>query len=479
MVEKIISVALASLLLLSLMTSPAMAVGDEGFETPQITDHVGDKSTIVFTGPSNSSEQVQMKIGSEEEVGYELVLAVNSSLSSYSTITVEFDTSKAGTGQNPITVVDTPWGVDKSDIRVVKETRISSPPLDPESYTMRMYESGNLYDIGKLELKPAGEPMPIGVTRAMDSGDREDIVEGDSTTFDTVSITDSVVFEVNAQGTESYIPGGVNATELRKGGPIHQEYGIYAEFKPQESPNNAASESLPLDGMEVYRNKSTDELFLAANLDEYNTIDVGSSYEFTIVVTDSSKYLEAGEYTTKFTVVEAKGSFDTNEKGDIVLEKNYQVEVTGDVTLAPGSEITPFLKSEDKPFFQRDIITVDENGEFTAQFETEELEAGTNLTAGFSDIEGSAPVLIAGEDGVVYTTSSVEGTQTTVVQDNGDETTQNGEEVTTTKDKESSTTTQDKTDDTGNMPDPGQPGFGGVVGLFGFIVAAVLLWVRS
>ncbi|EJN60435.1 BGTF surface domain-containing protein [Halogranum rubrum] len=191
-----------------------------------------------------------------------------------------------------------------------------------------------------------------------------------------------------------------------------------------------------------------------------------------------------GEETasTEFEVVERDGSLDTNDDDVVEVTANENASVTGETNIAPGSEVQVTIQSEsgaDNPFVNRQTVNVSNDGTFEANFDTADLEVGTNFTASVS----AQPALSGDEEDYEYDAVIVEGgdnaTETTT--DNGTADTTTATDETPGTDETTTASDGGSTDETDTTPGTDEtttestsPGFGIAVALVALAGAALL-----
>ena len=155
---------------------------------------------------------------------------------------------------------------------------------------------------------------------------------------------------------------------------------------------------------------------------------------------------------------EPTASFDTD--GDvIVLETGPEQTITGTTTLDEGTSVTVRMRSVNgsEPFLKSATATVDQHGEFTAEFDTTGV-VPANSTARFTVTLSAANA------------SRITEAEGVIVGDDAEFTTETASS-TSTASTETTTTSPGTT--TANAP-----GFGTVVGFAGLVLAGVLRAIR-
>lgn len=473
---------------LPLTAAPASSVGeDAGFKNSKVVEHVGDTAYIQLQTGANQIKDARIKVGEAGEDGYTLEATFNRELPSYATITLAFDTSKAGhPNQKTLRVVGTEYSYDTElKVNVQRETKIANPPIDPAVYSMWVYDSRGTLDIGQLTLKAPESPSGEGVGRAKQSEAVSEIIKS-RPAFNSVARGDKAVFIFDAPGTESYIKNNTEASQLRRGGPIDSNHGVYLRFTPAKKPQNDVVEPYSLERATVYRGTG-DNIYVTVDMSEYRRIDPGTKVEMSLHVRGSNKYVPQGKATIESTLVNRKGSFTTNSNGVVeVYAKDYQ-KITGSTTVAPGTQIMVVAKSEENPpFFQRAKTTVNANGNFKVRMDYSSLSVGQSVQIGFSDIAGGTQVSVVSPNSKTtptktpddQTTTTPEG-ETRTQPENTTKTPTSTDNNTTDKNQNTTTPTDSKssknktTDDEVGLPEP-QPGFGPVVAILALLGAGLI-----
>jgi PGF-CTERM protein len=241
------------------------------------------------------------------------------------------------------------------------------------------------------------------------------------------------------------------------------------------------------DGIEATQDGETlDEELDAEDLEgEWNaTLTIGNE----IVDPDDSDAEET--VSTEFEVVERTAELDTNDDDVVEVFANENATVTGETAIAPGSEITVTIQSEsgaDNPFVNRQDVNVSDDGTFEAQFDTSDLEVGTNFTASLSATPQLTEDSTDEYDAVIVEGEPSEDTETTEMTETTTETTtdSSGEgETTTTAADDGGSGSDGGSDDGGSDTTPTttettSPGFGIAVALIALAGAALLAGRRE
>ncbi|SFL05435.1 PGF-CTERM protein/surface glycoprotein [Halogranum rubrum] len=233
------------------------------------------------------------------------------------------------------------------------------------------------------------------------------------------------------------------------------------------------------DGLEATQDGETlDEELNSEDLEgEWNaTLTIGNE------IVDPDDDDEEETVSTEFEVVERTAELDTNNDDQVEVFANENATITGETAIAPGSEITVTIQSEsgaDNPFVQRQDVNVSDDGTFEAEFNTADLEVGTNFTASLSATPQLESDSTDDYDAVIVEGQPSEETETTTDNGTADTTTATDEtpgtdETTTASDGGSTDETDTTPDGTETTTESTSPGFGIAVALVALAGAALL-----
>lgn len=479
-IKKVLTVLLLVAVVSSTLVAPVSAAS-LGFTPPVVTEQVGDVAYITVQFSAQADDNASIKIGSVEDDGYTLQADIVSDHLAYDEMVLAYDTTAAGNpNEKTLRVVG---GKTDAKVEVTHESRLSDRPIDPTSYSMRLYVAGELSDIGELQLENADAPESIDVGRAMQTANSKQVVQTQPASTDTVAHDDFAVVLADLQGTGAYINENTTATELREGGPIHSEYGVYMTLESLQTQKNQQSQTeLGLEGVNTHRTPESDTLFVTVDSSEYSEMQVGGEYRMTITVEEKNPYVPAGEYSTTFEMVERKGSFDVGSNGYVNVKSSPGQQISGQTTLAEGTQIMVIAQSEENPpLFERAKTTVGPDGDFSVSIDFSEAPDKSVVRVRFADISGSSQVAIGNvEQTNTQTPEGEERTQNPQTQTQEPTTETPTDETTTSQtDTTESTTTSTPTENNdGNVPpppEPGQPGFTTVTAILAFLGIAVFL----
>jgi PGF-CTERM protein len=176
--------------------------------------------------------------------------------------------------------------------------------------------------------------------------------------------------------------------------------------------------------------------------------------------------------SSQFGIVAHDTELDLNEDDLVLVEAAADQNVTGTTNLAPGSELTLKITSDDttSPFLTRPEAMVDTDGTLTWTSDFSELSEGTNLSLENSDysIDEDGQVVAEGSLSEETETATEEPTETATEESTETATEESTE--TATEEEPDDTETEEPTDDSG-------PGFT-VIAALGALIAAALLAVR-
>ncbi|WP_336134015.1 BGTF surface domain-containing protein [Natronomonas amylolytica] len=115
--------------------------------------------------------------------------------------------------------------------------------------------------------------------------------------------------------------------------------------------------------------------------DQFNTsFQITDNYESQFIRGDVDNVTNYADYE----MVDREASFDTRG-GNVTAQAVEGAEITGETTVAPGTELTLFVEGnegdEGAPVFENSVTRVDEDGTFNATFDFSGAEDGQQFTA--------------------------------------------------------------------------------------------------
>ncbi|WP_254543908.1 DUF7282 domain-containing protein [Halomarina pelagica] len=157
-----------------------------------------------------------------------------------------------------------------------------------------------------------------------------------------------------------------------------------------DAPENLVNTSLTSSNFNVVYDEDKNAAFIVLDTD---TLETGQyNVEFT-VGKESGLTDEDGSVDTVFHVVERTAEFDTQEINDtdtVVVSAQENATVTGESSVAPGTELTVVVKSTgDSPFLLDETVEVQEDGTFNATFDFSDVSANTEFETTVSGYGGS------------------------------------------------------------------------------------------
>jgi PGF-CTERM protein len=346
---------------------------DASFDQSIYQEHAGDTAEFTVELENTDSGTVTIE---ESDDNYEATLEVEDG-NDDGEVTVLFNTYLAGSGEDgTFSTVD-----DNDSVTVVDENAEfdyeDGERLLPASFNMQLFvNDDNRVDVATLNLSHGSIDSVTSGTAPSDADldDVEDITDA-ATASNEIAEGDNVLFSFEASG----VFGAIEA------GNFEEYFNLVLE-----QTNNQYDDGTELDPDDDYRlveDAENDRFFVVLTMDD---LEAGDEYELRLEPAvdeegniDSLYFIDDEEYkkgvdvivSTQFSVVERTVEFDGMDKEDVLrVPISEDATISGETTVAPGSEIS--VEIDGDGFLMTDTVEVDENGTFTATFDTSQQEAG-------------------------------------------------------------------------------------------------------
>ena len=501
-----------------------IADGDVSFDESFITEEQGDiaEITIQFEG---DQDEAFLRIGDEDDVGYESNITVDSE--GADEVTIGFNTYAAGDAaldDNLVTVVS-----EDGDITFEEQTEGLGAILATGTYPIELSDEShdeiaddNSVDVGDLDIEERSVDDFLLWTASddvfdtvldEDEDDRADTVlsaaeDGTVQQTDTIAGGDVLIHDLQASGLEGLIESDVDeaidgdldsilstltATDATAGTGTDLRIRQTSDTTPPNSDRKRVNVTASAGAFDVIEGE--DRYFLAVNPDEFvfqdtsNEVEDGDAFNVRLRIKDD-RLLNVDEdelddaddiedfyetVTATFTYEDAEGEFDE----PVEVEAGEEQSITGTSNVAPGQELTVRVRSASgvSPGFvlSQNDVTIDSDGSFEATLDFSESSVGDEFTATVRQA-----TFDASEDGVVVEgvddeddvdeTDDADDVDETDDADDVDET-DDADDVDETDDVDDADDVDDTEDDT--------PGFGALVALVALIAAALLATRRT
>jgi hypothetical protein len=345
----------------------AMAAGatspDAGFDSDQYTEAEGDVASITVT--MTDTDTATVNVGSTEAGYLARTQVTDGDGDGEVTLLVNLFEAGGWRGTPPSGVYDT---ADPDDsVSVTRETQTLGDPLAPFAYDLNVSVDGVVYSAATLFV----EERETGTARTISAPDGtapSDVTSG-AAVADTVAVGDYVAVQVEATGVFGYLR---DASDLGAG-----TQGLTLEVvQTNPQPNEAPRELDPADGTLVPA-PDRDSFFVVFDTDAVG-VDPGERYRATFTVDETNPLTDGTESVeTTFEIREVTAAIDDSRAPD--PESNEPI--TGSTTLAAGSELRVRIESQNpnEPLVDRQTVTVEAGGSWTATFDLSGLSDGTDL----------------------------------------------------------------------------------------------------
>jgi PGF-CTERM protein len=200
---------------------------------------------------------------------------------------------------------------------------------------------------------------------------------------------DALVYQVQAPGIQGFLETRTGTTEdamiAADALSLTQSNPFFNQAPKRLNLTNDAS------GLTITQAEGTDTYFIVANVDQLNlsrdtnvgtvpfgSPQVGETYDVAFSIDDRVGTLSTSDDPTEF--VEAGFQLNPaniNNDGDFEIRIQEEFDVSGTSGLAPGTEFSIVIEDQMTPgsFMFVDNVTVDENGEFSAEYAPQDIPA--------------------------------------------------------------------------------------------------------
>jgi len=396
-------------------------------------------------------------------------------------------------------------------------------------------------DLATLFVSERGESS-LDLWTASDSdassiGDLEDLnaalEDGTLTETDTVTEDDYLALEVQADGlsgliannstydhdaddnvvTEAFVDHVTSDTRDWEGGKTNTTTNFSIALEQTDAASNRAPKELIInettkDAMTVLYDQDSNTYYALLDVDQADytrSLSDEDEFEASLNIKDSRLLgADLGDYSTangyenevwesttqELEYLTPDGSFDLNEVDDtdyVTVENAEEQEVTGEINVAPGTEVTVRLRGSEGSSFvksQNDVV-VNSDGTFSATFDFSDRDVDDEFTASLRSGDE-----LANEDGLVVEQAVDEPEDDETAPEDGNETDDGMDDGNVTDDGETDdgatddgeTTDDGATDDGESTDDESSddtPGFGAIVALVAVLGAALLATRRQ
>jgi len=353
---------------------------DAGFDSDRYTEAEGDVAAITVT--LTDTDTATVNVGSTD-AGY-LARAQVTDGDGDGQVTLLVNLFEAGgwRGTPANGVYDTADADDS--VSVTRETQTLDDPLAPFAYDLNVSVDGVVYSAATLFV----EERETGTARTISApdGTAPDDVASGAAVADTIAVGDYVAVQVETSGVFGYLR---DASDLGAG-----TQGVTLEVvQTNPQPNVEPRELDPADGTFVPA-PDRDSFFVVFDTDAVG-VEPGERYRATFTVDESNPLTDGTESVeTTFEIREVTAGIDDS----MSLDPEANQPVTGTTTLAAGSELTVEVKSQNpnEPLVDRQTVTVEAGGSWTATFDLSSLSDGTDLqtTVTHDDEELAGPTTL-------------------------------------------------------------------------------------
>lgn len=364
-----------------------------------------------FTLQYNGTNNTNVTIGNQSEVGYEISFGVENQQEDNDTVEVVFNTYHAGVN-NTSSVLNTTD--DDGSITVYNETNIESPRLSPATYDVTVDVNGEESDFAEVIVQERStnnvriKTLPNGteVTGVSDLVGNDSQEVGSYTT--EVAQNDTIAVEVDMSGVYGYLDEEQDPTEL--------DNGLYIETT-ENTPNSDTG--INLSGSNLYTNPAEDRFYVVLNATESN-VNIGSDYTVEVGLNNSSDYVNETQeesVTTDVSILERNTEFTTNQNGTVEVTDENMI-VTAETNVATGTETTLLVRNTDSPNLE-EFDAVAEEGEFRVNISNASISQGDNFTVELrgetDEVDGT---YLVSDDGSDDNTDEADGNDTDEGTDN-------------------------------------------------------------
>ncbi|WP_246971242.1 BGTF surface domain-containing protein [Natribaculum luteum] len=379
-----------------------MTVEDPGDTTVEFADDSvftadrGDNAEIAIDLANYNNDQLNVTIGSED-VNYKTSAVIDVDEDAEEVV-LEMNSYKAGTTDTEANAFEVTEGgqiaTDGENALVTRHTDFKlSQPLAAISggYDLKVASESEdrTWDRGTLRLN---ERTTEGITLSTAPGDEVDLADetveeilDDASESQSFASGDVGIVQVEATGLYGYI------NDVEDFGPEHD---VNLNITAAQAGPNAQATTYALNGDNIdgteslagsyYADEENSTFYVVFDADNYE-VDKQWDVEFT-VGENNDLVSEDDTAESSFQVVDREIAFDQE---DYTVEAADGQNITGTATVAPGTQIEVDAEATgDNPFFKIVTAEVDENGEWTADFDFSGEAPGTAFDLSASDTFG-------------------------------------------------------------------------------------------
>lgn len=377
-------------------SSTSLTVNDAGEADAQFSNSILSEergNVVEFTVNVENTNTADVEVGGKD-VSYTADLTVTDE-NDDGEVTVYFNTYTAGDGSGAAFSTD----ADSDDtVTVNSESTIAVDKLQKASYDLSAFAGGEETDVAVVNLNERStDGATIHTAPAGASLTSVDQIANATSEDSSIAQGDKVVVQIDVSGLEGSALS--SSADLVKGSAFAQSDGAYVTIEQQNPGQNTQPKTLDVSKGTLVQDDENDSYYLVFDSSDLN-VEADEEYEATFTLDENSDFVEnedaTEEVTDSFNVVEQTVSFDAMTEAEdgtdllsYELSQDKTVTVSGDSTLAAGSEFTVRVRSDgSSPFLKSQEVTVQDDGSFAATFDMSSVEKGTEFTTearGLSD----------------------------------------------------------------------------------------------
>jgi len=350
------------------------------FSDATVQEDRGD--TLSFTVNLQNTDSVSITVGSDD-VNYAVDLVLTDG-DDDGEVTVNVDTLAAGNVADEDAVYSTADADDS--VTADRTTAQLDNPLSTGSYDLSLTVNGEEKAIGSFYLRDrTTTSMSIWTAPGDENIEELDDIEsllgmesGGLTQTSEVTVGDWLIVQVQASGVYAYLDGvddfeqdGLTLESTEQDPGLNQDPDVWTV----EAGDN---------GM-ILTDPANDQFFYARKIAD-NPDNAGTEWETEFEISDENSFVpedESESVTATWSLQDRTGEIDTNTEDEtLVVSASNTAMISGETSLAPGTEVTVMVRSEDnqEPFLERVFPTVAADGTWSAAFDLSDLPDGTPLT---------------------------------------------------------------------------------------------------
>ena len=301
-------------------------------------------------------------------------------------VNVSFNTYNAGQGDD----VDNDsvfWANDGNEVSVENETDFQGDfRLLPGDFNLELLvNDDDETDVASLILteRSTGDVEP-GIAPADSEIEDADDIDNVTTTGSEVAEDDLQIIGFDINGIFGLFDGDdLTAADIDD----NDYFDVEIEHTNPGSYENA--HEIGLDEVDVVTDSEDDRMFFVIDTAADADIEAGQNYEVSLTVDEDYYNMDDDEEAeTSFDVVDREiavtGDFDEDDR--LQVENGEEVNVTGESTAAPGTDVQTRLRATgDDPFLMTETAEVDSNGVVDTVFDLSDHEEGQNFTVRMTD----------------------------------------------------------------------------------------------